>query len=196
VRRTSQRMVYRESLYLNFFCFFSANHFSSPFDQVNVQCFLPRVCVLLAIYQACTHSDFEGQYTNAINVINGDSKNISTIYIYDTTAKSWSAQTTTTKGVSGGGLQFDPTNVAAILDHDPNVFCKNKSTFFLPNSRRISSLDAHSNFKELFRFNITLLKSTSLELFLGSMFKHPTLHPGNLRTHTSLFLAGLMGFET
>ncbi|EDR01466.1 uncharacterized protein LACBIDRAFT_310848 [Laccaria bicolor S238N-H82] len=59
----------------------------------------------------CARSDFEGQYTNAIYVINGDSKNPFTIYIYDATAKSWSAQNTTTKRVSGGNPQFDPTNM-------------------------------------------------------------------------------------
>ncbi|KIJ96613.1 hypothetical protein K443DRAFT_280882 [Laccaria amethystina LaAM-08-1] len=74
-----------------------------PFDQPNVQCFL-------------------SQFTNAIYVINGDSKNPSTVYIYDATAKSWSAQTTSTTPATSGGPQFDPTNFGAILDHDTNVF--------------------------------------------------------------------------
>lgn len=104
---------------------FAADHLSSPFDQVNVHCFL-------------------SQYTNAIYVINADSKNPLTSYIYDATTKSWSAQTTTTKRAFGGGPPFDPTNVGAILDHDTNVFY------------------AYSN-KELFRLDMALLKSASPE---------------------------------
>jgi hypothetical protein len=103
-------------------------------------------------YQRCTHSDFERQY-----VINGDSKNPSTVYIYDTTAKSGSAQTMTTKGASGAGPQLNPTKVGAILDHDTNIFCKYKP-FLMPD---FGTGIIYSNFKELFRFNITLLKSAS-----------------------------------
>jgi hypothetical protein len=67
-----------------------------PFNSVNTTCYL-------------------SQFTNAIYVMNADSKNPSSIYIYDATAKSWSTQTTTTG-------KFDPSNFAAILDHDTNVF--------------------------------------------------------------------------
>jgi len=55
------------------------------------------------------------QYTNAIYVLNGDSKNPSSLYIYDATAKSWSTQTVTLGS-------FDTTSFDAILDHDTNVF--------------------------------------------------------------------------
>lgn len=56
------------------------------------------------------------QFTNAIYILNADSANPSSIYIYDAAAKSWSKQ-----AVDAG--KFDPTNFAAILDHDTNVFC-------------------------------------------------------------------------
>ena len=81
VRRTSQRVVVRVSI----FCFFAANHLFSSFDQVNFQCVLSQVCISLTVCQRCTRSDFEKQYTNAIYVVNGNSKNPSTIYIYDAT---------------------------------------------------------------------------------------------------------------
>lgn len=55
------------------------------------------------------------QFYNAIYVVNADSANPSNIYIYDATAGSWSTQKTTLG-------QFDPSNFAAILDHDTNVF--------------------------------------------------------------------------
>jgi hypothetical protein len=48
--------------------------------------------------------------------LNANSANQSSIYIYDAAAKSWSTQ-----AVDAG--KFDPTNFAAILDHDTNVFC-------------------------------------------------------------------------
>jgi len=44
-----------------------------------------------------------------------DSSNPSSLYIYDASAKSWSAQSVNTNG-------FDPTSFGAILDHDTNVF--------------------------------------------------------------------------
>ena len=47
--------------------------------------------------------------------MNADSAHPSNIYIYDATARSWSTQKTTLG-------QFDPSNFAAILDHDTNVF--------------------------------------------------------------------------
>lgn len=94
-----------------------------PFDQPNVQCFL-------------------SQFTNAIYVINGDSKNPTTVYIYDAMAKSWSAQMTTTTPATSGGPQFDPTNFGGILDHDTNVFY------------------AYSN-AELFSLDMGLLKSAN-----------------------------------
>lgn len=67
-----------------------------PFNSVNTTCYL-------------------SQFTNAIYVLNADTANPSAIYIYDATAKSWSMQSVTTGN-------FDPTNFAAILDHDTNVF--------------------------------------------------------------------------
>ncbi|KAF8552492.1 hypothetical protein OG21DRAFT_1416053 [Imleria badia] len=54
------------------------------------------------------------QYTNAVYVLNGDSKNPSSVYIYDATAKSWSTQAVTLGS-------FDTTSFDAILDHDTNV---------------------------------------------------------------------------
>ncbi|KAG2034019.1 hypothetical protein BDR03DRAFT_1070516 [Suillus americanus] len=67
-----------------------------PFDVANTTCYL-------------------SQYTNAIYAINADSKNPSSLYIYDATAKSWSMQ-----AVDAGS--FDYTSFGAILDHDTNVF--------------------------------------------------------------------------
>ncbi|KIM36305.1 hypothetical protein M413DRAFT_291010 [Hebeloma cylindrosporum] len=67
-----------------------------PFNAGNATCYL-------------------SQFTNAIYVLNADSANPSSIYIYDAAAKSWSRQT-----VDAG--KFDPTNFATILDHDTNVF--------------------------------------------------------------------------
>jgi len=55
------------------------------------------------------------QYTNAIYVMGADTANPASVYIYDTTASSWSQQPVTTGG-------FDPTSFNAILDHDTNVF--------------------------------------------------------------------------
>ncbi|EIW77167.1 hypothetical protein CONPUDRAFT_62794 [Coniophora puteana RWD-64-598 SS2] len=74
-----------------------------PFDGTNTTCYLSQ------------HALNSFQYENAIYVMSADSKNPSDVYIYDATAKSWSAQTVTTNG-------FDPSNFAAILDHDTNVF--------------------------------------------------------------------------
>ncbi|KAG1744213.1 hypothetical protein EDB19DRAFT_2037959 [Suillus lakei] len=67
-----------------------------PFDTANTTCYL-------------------SQYANAIYAINADSKNPSSLYIYDATAKSWSMQ-----AVDAG--TFDYTSFGAILDHDTNVF--------------------------------------------------------------------------
>lgn len=64
------------------------------------------------------------EYTNAVYVLSGDSKNASSIYIYDASAKSWSTQAVET------GL-FDLDSYDAILDHDTNLFC----TPFLCSSR-------------------------------------------------------------
>jgi hypothetical protein len=59
---------------------------------------------------------FRLQYTNAVYIMGADSSNPSSIYIYDASAKSWSAQSVNTNG-------FDPASFGAILDHDTNVFC-------------------------------------------------------------------------
>ncbi|KAG1793687.1 uncharacterized protein HD556DRAFT_1432210 [Suillus plorans] len=67
-----------------------------PFDAANTTCYL-------------------SQYANAIYAINADSKNPSSLYIYDAAAKSWSMQ-----AVNAGS--FDYTSFGAILDHDTNVF--------------------------------------------------------------------------
>ncbi|KAK7035365.1 hypothetical protein VNI00_011896 [Paramarasmius palmivorus] len=55
------------------------------------------------------------QYYNSIYFLNADSSNPTSVYIYDATAKSWSAQS-----VNSGGP--DPANAVSILDHDTNVF--------------------------------------------------------------------------
>ncbi|TFK32808.1 hypothetical protein BDQ12DRAFT_692020 [Crucibulum laeve] len=68
-----------------------------PFDGANTTCYL-------------------SQFTNAIYVLGADSAKPSSIYIYDATAKSWSTQDVSTDA------GIDPTNFAAILDHDTNVF--------------------------------------------------------------------------
>jgi hypothetical protein len=67
-----------------------------PFNSPNTTCYL-------------------SQFFNAIYVLSADKANPSNIYIYDATAGSWSTQKTTPG-------QFDPSNFAAILDHDTNVF--------------------------------------------------------------------------
>ncbi|KJA17640.1 hypothetical protein HYPSUDRAFT_46107 [Hypholoma sublateritium FD-334 SS-4] len=67
-----------------------------PFNSPNARCFL-------------------SQFTNAIYVLNADTANPTSIYIYDATAKSWSTQSVTANG-------FDPTDYDTILDHDTNVF--------------------------------------------------------------------------
>jgi len=67
-----------------------------PFNAVNTTCYL-------------------SQFTNAIYVLNADTANPTSIYIYDATGKKWSTQSVTTG-------TFDPTNFATILDHDTNVF--------------------------------------------------------------------------
>jgi hypothetical protein len=67
-----------------------------PFDATNTTCYL-------------------SQYANAVYAINADSKNPSSIYIYDATAKSWSTQ-----AVDAGS--FDQASFDAILDHGTNIF--------------------------------------------------------------------------
>jgi hypothetical protein len=67
-----------------------------PFNSVNTTCYL-------------------SQFTNAIYVLNADTANPNSIYIYDATAKSWSQQTVVANS-------FDHSNFAAILDHDTNFF--------------------------------------------------------------------------
>ncbi|KAG2120097.1 hypothetical protein BD769DRAFT_1022962 [Suillus cothurnatus] len=67
-----------------------------PFDAANTTCYL-------------------SQYANAIYAINADSKNPSSLYIYNAAAKSWSMQ-----AVEAGS--FDYSSFDAILDHDTNVF--------------------------------------------------------------------------
>jgi len=62
-------------------------------------------------------SCYLAQFFNAIYVLNGDSKNPNSIYIYDAGAKSWSTQSTTPGS-------FDFSSAEAILDHDTNVFCE------------------------------------------------------------------------
>ncbi|RXW13763.1 hypothetical protein EST38_g12091 [Candolleomyces aberdarensis] len=61
---------------------------------------------------------FLSKFANSIYVLNADKSDISSIYIYDATAKSWSKQKT------GGAApkSFDPSSFGGILDHDTNVF--------------------------------------------------------------------------
>jgi len=67
-----------------------------PFDGTNTTCYL-------------------SEFYNAIYVLGADTSSLSSIYIYDATAKSWSTQSVTTGN-------FDPSSFNAILDHDTNVF--------------------------------------------------------------------------
>lgn len=67
-----------------------------PFNSVNTTCYL-------------------SQFTNAIYVLNADTSNPSSIYIYDATKLSWSTQAVVTNS-------FNPSNFATILDHDTNFF--------------------------------------------------------------------------
>jgi hypothetical protein len=67
-----------------------------PFDGANTTCYL-------------------AQYSNAIYVINGDTANPNSVYIYNAATPGWSMQQTTPGG-------FDISNFEAVLDHDTNVF--------------------------------------------------------------------------
>jgi hypothetical protein len=62
-----------------------------------------------------TPTCYLSQFENAIYVLGADTANPSSVYIYDASAKSWSAQS-----VTAGS--FDPNSFNAILDHDTNVF--------------------------------------------------------------------------
>jgi hypothetical protein len=67
-----------------------------PFNSVNTTCYL-------------------SQFFNAVYVLNADTANPSSVYIYDATNKKWSMQSVTPG-------TFVSSNFAAILDHDTNVF--------------------------------------------------------------------------
>ncbi|KZP28123.1 hypothetical protein FIBSPDRAFT_817717 [Athelia psychrophila] len=67
-----------------------------PFDGANTTCYL-------------------SQFTNAIYVINSDTANPNSVYIYNAGTPGWSMQQTTPGG-------FDISNFEAVLDHDTNVF--------------------------------------------------------------------------
>jgi len=67
-------------------------------------------------------TSYLSQFTNAIYFLNVDSANPTSIYIYDAANKSWSRQAVTISSTSPTSPTFDPTNFAAILDHDTNVF--------------------------------------------------------------------------
>lgn len=69
---------------------------TSSFDGANTTCYL-------------------AQFYNAVYVMNGDSSNPSSVYIYNAGSKSWSTQSVTTGN-------FNPSSFNAILDHDTNVF--------------------------------------------------------------------------
>ncbi|KIM85843.1 hypothetical protein PILCRDRAFT_347501 [Piloderma croceum F 1598] len=66
-----------------------------PFDGPNTTCYL-------------------SQFQNAIYVMNGDTQNPNSIYMYDATALTWSQQATTPGGIDVGSS-------TCILDHDTNV---------------------------------------------------------------------------
>lgn len=91
------------------------------------------------------------QFTNAIYILNADSANPSSIYIYDAAAKSWSTQ-----AVDAG--KFDPTNFAAILDHDTNVFC---GLTLNESCRSLNHLPDSYSDGELFSLDMGLLKSAN-----------------------------------
>ncbi|KDR73239.1 hypothetical protein GALMADRAFT_251824 [Galerina marginata CBS 339.88] len=86
-------------------------------------------------FNSASTTCYLSQFTNAIYVLNADTANPTSVYIYDATAKTWSTQS-----VTAG--KFDPTNFAAILDHDTNVFY------------------AYSN-GEIFSLDMALLKSAT-----------------------------------
>lgn len=101
---------------------------SRPFDGSNTTCYL-------------------AQFYNAVYVLNGDSKNPSSVYIYDAAKKAWSTQSVTTG-------TFDSSDFKAILDHDTNVFyaLSKGELFFLnmnamttANSSAISWVDARAS---------------------------------------------------
>jgi hypothetical protein len=110
-----------------------------PFDSVNTTCYL-------------------SQFANAIYVLNADTANPSSVYIYDATALSWSTQKVVTN-------TFDPSNFAAILDHDTNVFY------------------AYSN-AELFSLDMGLLKAANSTPIPWLAIQSPDLSNGNSGTIT------------
>jgi len=66
-----------------------------PFDGPNTTCYL-------------------SQFQNTLYVMNGDTQNPNSIYLYDAAASAWSQQTTTPGG-------FDIGSSTCVLDHDTNV---------------------------------------------------------------------------
>ena len=97
-----------------------------PFDGSNTTCYLSQVG-LVEFLVRCVLPYHRNQFTNAIYVMGADSAHPSSVYIYDATAKSWSAQ-----AVSAGS--FDTSSFNAILDRDTNVFC---SYFLLPRGAKL-----------------------------------------------------------
>jgi hypothetical protein len=81
-----------------------------------------------------------------------DASNPSNIHIYDASAKSWSTQ-------SVQKSSFDPSNFAAILDHDTNVFCPYSSELVYL-SFLIQCSDAYSG-GDIFSLDMELLKAAN-----------------------------------
>lgn len=66
-----------------------------PFDSNNTQCFTVGDLILS---DACLELNIaQGQYTNALYVLDGDSSKLSDVHIYDFAKSSWSVQPTTGK---------------------------------------------------------------------------------------------------
>lgn len=98
---------------------------------------------------------FLSKFTNSVYVLNADSSDKSSVYIYDATAKSWSKQAT------GGAVPPSFSNdaegsFATILDHDTNVF-------YAMSGKKMLSLD------------MALLKAASGEQIPWNEVGEPTL---------------------
>ena len=111
------------------FCPLSCFHCCPPFYLLPVEAKLssypfgvathPIITASITHTNANHHRHRRYQFTNAIYIINGDSKNLTTVYIYNATTESWSAQTTSTKPAPSGGPQFDsimiPTSFVSLF---------------------------------------------------------------------------------
>ncbi|EJD05357.1 uncharacterized protein FOMMEDRAFT_131910 [Fomitiporia mediterranea MF3/22] len=135
-----------------------------PFDGTNTTCYL-------------------SQFNNAVYVLNADSSDNMSVFIYDVGGKSWSKQSV---NQPQGTKTVDTTNFKAILDHDTNVFyaMSKGEVFFLDmtgssttaNSSAISWVDvgAPAAWGDLSSYEPTMALAQNHVHFIGV----PGLSPG------------------